>query len=855
MATKDQLIASAQKNLEKGQIKKAIKDYQELLKLEPKVDQHKQKLADLLCRVDLKDEAFDLYDSLAKGYAERGFFAKGIAVYKQMQRIDPTRLDVYLRLAELNRNLGLSGNAMSEYRSVLDLYEKRNMVADAAGVLQKMVELEPDNINLQLRVLQNYLKEKLYSKAAETALKACEVCAKSGDSAKSQKILQSILSHLPDTKEFHTDLASKLSAAGLFTDAIYLFQALYQGAPEDPQILNELAALYGKVSDGQNERLYTEQLLAVQPTASVAERLVRLCLSSDEHSQAERALQEHKNLLGAEKHAELSRELEVHLSGAQRIPGAVALLAEDEAATSATVTAPLSPPLDSVLPETIVALSPAETAEDLSFGDEEFGLDDLLAPRPRSSVPESPPVPVPVPVEDEDVAELEISIELPMGEVSFDDIDTFSEDLDDVAIEIVDEESAVQEFDAFEEIVAPMSIADVGEVDDETSVINIDFDFSQFDDIEVEKDAEVEEDLLDTLELDSAAIEVIDQVEPILIGDADTGAGVPWLELSPQVESLSVDRFQEETVQPDSAIDNNSSSEIEVEAAEEHYIVSVSDDDDDDIDDDIEELDVEILDEIVDDDEILELEPLEEEEDTLSAELVALEDLLATEMEEPSHEQDFDYDFALEQDSVASSPVEDDFFDLAAEILDEGALHATEDLVNVGEIDRFRFDSVFSEFKKGVDAQIDQEDTEAHYDLGIAYKEMGLRDDAIEEFKKSMRNPKRLADSLILIGICYAEKGAFAEAETVFNTAISRPEVQAADKVGTQYELALVYEVWGRPADALRTFEAVAVSDPCFRNVGEKIEALRLQVSAGSGKSVGDTPGAASPGKDRISFV
>jgi hypothetical protein len=79
--------------------------------------------------------------------------------------------------------------------------------------------------------------------------------------------------------------------------------------------------------------------------------------------------------------------------------------------------------------------------------------------------------------------------------------------------------------------------------------------------------------------------------------------------------------------------------------------------------------------------------------------------------------------------------------------------------------------------------------------------------------------------------------------------------VQEADKVGTQYELGLVYEVWGRPADALRTFDAVAASDPAFRNVGEKIEALRLLISAGAGTSAGDTPGAASPGKDRISFV
>ncbi|MDZ4183979.1 MAG: tetratricopeptide repeat protein [Desulfuromonadales bacterium] len=833
MATKDQLIASAQKNLEKGQINKAIKDYQELLKLEPKVDQHKQKLADLLCRANLKEDALVLYDSLAKGYAERGFFAKGIAVYKQMQRIDPTDGNIYLRLAELNCHLGLIGNAMSEYRSLLGYYENCNMAANAAEILQKMVALEPENINLQLRVLQNFLKEKKYVQATETILKACEACAKSGNSAKSQKILHSILAHLPDNKEFHTELASRLSAAGLFTDAIYLFQALYQGAPQDFLILNELATLYGKVSDGENERLYTEQLLAVQPTAPIVECLVRLCLASGDYSSAERTLQEHAALLGERKYAELARELAVHLPGQQPVSDAVAGHAGDAVATSAIVAAPS---LDLVLPETTAALNSPETAEEFSIGEEEFGLDDLLAPRPRSSAAE----PSSAPVEEEDVAEepVEISLELPMGEVSFADLDTFSEDLDDGAMEVADDELAVQELDPFA----------IGAAEDEveSSVINIDFDFSQFDDVEIESDAEIEADFIDTRELDSAAIEVVDQVEPILTGDPDTNAGVPWLDLSPQEELLPIDRFQEETVQPVSSSDDDFSPESEDETEEEPYRVSS--------DDDIEELELEILDEIVDDEEILELEPLEEEE--LSAELAALEELLDAEMEIVSLEEQPVFTVAGDDAAAKNSAdVDDDFFDLAAEILDEGALQATEDLTNVGEIDRFRFDSVFSEFKKGVDAQIDQEDTEAHYDLGIAYKEMGLRDDAIDEFKKSMRNPKRLADSLILIGICYAEKGAFAEAETVFNTAIARPEVQAADKVGTQYELALVYEVWGRPADALRTFEAVAVSDPCFRNVGDKIETLRLQVSAGAGKEGGDTPGAASPGKDRISFV
>ena len=826
MATKDQLIASAQKNLEKGQIKKAIKDYQELLKLEPKVDQHKQKLADLLCRIDLKEEALTLYDSLAKGYAERGFFAKAVAVYKQIQRIDPANIEAYLRLAELNRNLGLIGNALSEYRSLLELYEKRNMVADAAGVLQKMVELEPENINLQLRVLQYLLKEKLYDKATETLLKACEVCGKSAGTGKSQKILQAILTHLPDNNEFLTDLASKLSAGGLFADAIYVFHFLLARSPQDPLILNELATLYGKIDDAENEILLLEQLLAVQPTDAIAERLVRLCLATGDYGRVQRELEEHEALLYDENHSlliDLYQELEKHLPGDKRVRSAIARFCGGPLPTIAD---------DEVLSPSPNDSSPGETTEEFSFGDEEFGFGDLLSVRPRinETVPLS-------------------SVELLLEE------ETAAAESADVSIELPDEGISFEDIDTFEQAEEPTLAEDISHDDVAPSLINIDFDFSEFDDVDVETDVKIEADESSALEVEIAVADNGDQNETSAAPDLSSSTSVLNFDLSsPEEPSAAEFSLQDETTLPHSDIDYDflEITEAEIEAEIEADVEELDSPA-------IEELEIELLDDVVaepeDDDEILELEPLEEEEDDLGAELAALEDLLDAEMEDASSEEHAVFKVAVDEFKSNAPAVDDDFFDLAAEILDDGALQATEGLANVGEIDRFRFDSVFSEFKKGVDAQIDHDDTEAHYDLGIAYKEMGLMDDAIEEFKKSMRSLKRLADSLILIGICYAEKGAFADAEAVFSTAIARPEVKEADKIGTQYELGLVYEVWGRPADALRTFEAVAHNDPAFRNVGEKIEALRLLVAAGEGDAVVATPGSASPGKDRVSFV
>ena len=52
-------------------------------------------------------------------------------------------------------------------------------------------------------------------------------------------------------------------------------------------------------------------------------------------------------------------------------------------------------------------------------------------------------------------------------------------------------------------------------------------------------------------------------------------------------------------------------------------------------------------------------------------------------------------------------------------------------------------EQVFAQFKKGVEEQVDEADSDTHFDLGIAYKEMGLLDDAISEFQVAMRNPVR----------------------------------------------------------------------------------------------------------------
>jgi tetratricopeptide (TPR) repeat protein len=183
----------------------------------------------------------------------------------------------------------------------------------------------------------------------------------------------------------------------------------------------------------------------------------------------------------------------------------------------------------------------------------------------------------------------------------------------------------------------------------------------------------------------------------------------------------------------------------------------------------------------------------------------------------------------------------------------EVALRVSEEVPSADAADDFNLDGVFEAFKVGVETPIDAEDTETHYNLGIAYKEMGLLDDAVAEFDKAMRNPGRWVDSLTLKGTCLFEKGAFDQAEEVFKSGLAYPGLNTAERTSLHYEMGLLYEAWQRPLEALGSFQRAADADLFFRDVGEKVEALRktLGLEAKDGKDDSGAKG----NKSRVSYV
>jgi tetratricopeptide (TPR) repeat protein len=148
---KTKLLESAQKNIQKGAYARAIEEYEEIIKLDPGDIRHKQKLAELLAKANRKDEAVKEYNALGKHYVDSDHYLKAIAVYKQVQKLDPADPDTSLTLASLNEKQGLIGNAIAEYNVALQIYENNGENRKALKVLESLLLIEPKNAAIRLR--------------------------------------------------------------------------------------------------------------------------------------------------------------------------------------------------------------------------------------------------------------------------------------------------------------------------------------------------------------------------------------------------------------------------------------------------------------------------------------------------------------------------------------------------------------------------------------------------------------------------------------------------------------------------------------------------------------------------------
>jgi tetratricopeptide (TPR) repeat protein len=179
---------------------------------------------------------------------------------------------------------------------------------------------------------------------------------------------------------------------------------------------------------------------------------------------------------------------------------------------------------------------------------------------------------------------------------------------------------------------------------------------------------------------------------------------------------------------------------------------------------------------------------------------------------------------------AAAASAEPAYVDLGAMLLDEAVPRGdtrirVEDEEPTGD-EEADFRQILRQFKTGIERGLAADDFQAHYDLGIAFREMGLLDEAIAEFQKALRAPEGRLRTAEALGGCFFEKGQFPVAAAILRRAVDTLEGGDDDKIGLLYWLGRSEEEQGRGDEAAAHYQRALAVDIGFRDLTERLGRL-----------------------------
>lgn len=170
------------------------------------------------------------------------------------------------------------------------------------------------------------------------------------------------------------------------------------------------------------------------------------------------------------------------------------------------------------------------------------------------------------------------------------------------------------------------------------------------------------------------------------------------------------------------------------------------------------------------------------------------------------------------------------YVDFAAMVLGGGGEKSTRFTVAYEEPsgdEQADFAKMLSQFKEKVSENLDSSDVRAHYDLGTAYKEMGLLDEAITSFQAALRASADHLATYEMMGQTFMEMGEPEAAIRTLERGVRSATAVEDELVGIYYYLGRAYEELERKEVAVDYYDRVFALDINFADVTERLRELR----------------------------
>jgi tetratricopeptide (TPR) repeat protein len=682
-------LDAARKYQSRGQYDKAIAQYKKLVDSDKRDVRSLLKIGDLYVRKGDRGSAIETYETVAGHYAQQGFFLKAIAVYKQILKLDPSRLDAQVRLGEMYEQLQLISDAMSVFEDVSNGFMRAGDTDQALAMLGKMVELDPEHIPVRIKFAEALSRAGRTQEAADEFEQGAALLRDQGRLDDYIKVAERLLYHRSNDVRVAKELAETYIARRDPKRALAKLQICFKADPRDVSTLSLLAEAFLMLSQ-------------TDKAVSVYREIARIHREAHRPQERMSALNRILELNPSDKEALMALQKTASASGQHYMPpGTVRQPAASPGSVSAAQLG--GPPLSAashVSPTSVSSASGLSGASGIMYVEEDVEVEEASTVSGSLPAISEPPLeleeyyssvpPAPQPPSGGRVIPLRM-----LNPMSYSEF---------LALPLMSTQ------------VAPTIAAFAPSLMEQT------------------------------LELaDSYLVEGLFTQARAIVSE---------LQLTLPNHPLVLDKARE----------------IEELAAASSGISAVA-------------------------------QPLVQPGTSVASEPPELE--FEYEELEPGDEG---FDFA---EKLAEELAE------VAEIapMDEGA-----EMIDV--------ETVFEQFKLGVAEQVSDDDSDTHFDLGIAYKEMGLLPDARREFQVAMADPRRRCLCWTMIGLIYMEEGQPRDAIEAFQSGLESPEKTADEAVGLHYELGLACETAGLTDQARLHYEYVFQREPDFRETGQRLQRL-----------------------------
>ncbi len=297
MKDKTSIINAAQKFVAKGQIDKAIVEWEKLLN-EKKDGNIHNTIGDLYLRKGAEKKAIESFAIAAEILKKDGFYHKAIALYKKILNIVPNNVDALISLAKLNAERGLIGNAVENFFKAAEIFNRDGATEKAVMAVEKILQLSPSDLNTRIKIAELYLRSghreraaneysaiastysekdenekarEFYQKANELDPENIQVFIglsrleeKANNIDQSFGYLEKALSHHPDSKEILLSYSQLCIRTNKIDNAKNTLLKLIEKNPSDIQSKKLLGILY--LREGHLEKTWEELLPSIDET-------------------------------------------------------------------------------------------------------------------------------------------------------------------------------------------------------------------------------------------------------------------------------------------------------------------------------------------------------------------------------------------------------------------------------------------------------------------------------------------------------------------------------------------------------------------------------------------------------------